>query len=584
MSTLTPAQSETPQAVLGAFRALQERIRKIDHERSEATARAAALKSELSNREADSIVNREEFAREEMERLGLNHRQLDELTEAKHQAEINLARNEEQRKAAVAVTENEMNRAEDYKQEAAASEGKLTLLVQRNSHLERELETGKENVARLVNIVGRERTNGNARVLAMRQRLENLELNILNEVDLTKQIDSKCLRQEDFLKSVMSINEALVQGAHQSRESGLMVRDRGDNSHKSSRSSAGGSSARTGSNKKTKRKTKKKKKVPARNVADLSPPHQRPSRGMNLGRNHVRPALSRVKRDASPQCPLPRRRGEGYGGEGPPIRTTNSSRLAAAASKARAEDVALKKSGKHLNIKERIRSANFGPVPFLPAPHTHSFNVLAAVSEAVRCEVGDIEYKVTHHRGGVSVVPSPPRAGQAVLRRGGGSQTLQVSMPCVPVPSFPGTNVADSGEEGAPKEDILEQPQPPPPPQVNRGVGTAQASNQDDDKHATKEQPVHLGSGLKQIPSQLIDLMNSLEEEYENANERYIELLGRATTEAGSIKMSRREDKEMMKSLAANMERKEEQMRLFRSALATPSPPRRPVNDSKYSL
>ena len=88
-------------------------------------------------------MKREDFARDEMDRLESARTELDKLTESKHLAEIDLARNEEQRKAAVAATQNEMNRAEDYRQETAASEGKVALLKQRNSHSERELEQGK---------------------------------------------------------------------------------------------------------------------------------------------------------------------------------------------------------------------------------------------------------------------------------------------------------------------------------------------------------------------------------------------------------------------------------------------------------
>ena len=144
MLALTPTTGDRPpQAVLGAFKALQERIRTITQEKSEAQSRAAQLRSELSSREADSVVKREDFARDEMDRLESARTELDKLTESKHLAEIDLARNEEQRKAAVAATQNEMNRAEDYRQETAASEGKVALLKQRNSHLERELEQGK---------------------------------------------------------------------------------------------------------------------------------------------------------------------------------------------------------------------------------------------------------------------------------------------------------------------------------------------------------------------------------------------------------------------------------------------------------
>ena len=67
--------------------------------------------------------------------------------------------------------------------------------------------------------------------------------------------------------------------------------------------------------------------------------------------------------------------------------STRSSRLSAAAAQSRI-------ASHSLPLSDRLRSANFGPVPFLPAPNKHSFNVLAVCSETVRTEVGDLEYRV----------------------------------------------------------------------------------------------------------------------------------------------------------------------------------------------
>ncbi|GMH62811.1 hypothetical protein TrRE_jg6255, partial [Triparma retinervis] len=332
----------------------------------------------MSSREADSVVKREDFARDEMDRLESARTELDKLTESKHLAEIDLARNEEQRKAAVAATQNEMNRAEDYRQETAASEGKVALLKQRNSHLERELEQGKENVDRLTSLTEKERAEGHSRIDELTRRLQQLESGVVDEVTLSKNVDAK--------------------------------------------------------------------------------------------RYQTRPSVGRRgTKSTSTDVPL-RRRGQGYAQEGPSIRTTKSSRLAAVAAKARAEEVALKKGGKQLNIKDRIRNANFGPVPFLPAPHTHSFNVLAAVSEAVRCEVGDLEYKVTTRKG-------------------------------------------------------------------------------------------------SHLPPELMNLMSSLEKDYAACDERYQELMSRAQTDEGTLKMKGKEDAENLKFLAEEMERREQQVNMIRGML-----------------
>ncbi|GMI39164.1 hypothetical protein TrCOL_g10436 [Triparma columacea] len=618
MLALKPTSDKPPQAVLGAFKALQERIRTITHEKSEAQSRAAQLRSELSSREADSVVKREDFARDEMERLESGRSDLEKLTEAKHLAEIALARNEEQRKAAVAATQNEMNRTEDHRQETAASEGKISLLKQRNSHLERELEQGKENVERLKNLTEKERDEGDSRIRDLTRQLEQLESAVLNEDNLSKNIDAKCLRQEDFLKSVMSINEALVQSAYQNRESGLMERQRGGPSHMSSSCSSGvGSRSRTGTKKK-KVKRKGKRKTSTFKRAVETPPPPPPPQMRSTRRHQSRPALGRRNNKSTSASAAPlRRRGEGYAQEGPSIRTTKSSRLAAVAAKARAEEVALKKRGKQLNIKDRIRSANFGPVPFLPAPHTHSFNVLAAVSEAVRCEVGDLEYKVTTRKGSVSLVPSPPRVGQTILKRcGDGPQTLQVSVPSVPGINLGGAVDLDAGlkrrqkiiggrveeveEVGGGKEMLTTQQQQQEKEEEEQQQQQHHHQQEHDrqlqqQQQQQQQQPQILSPPTQQnqrIPPELIALMNSLEKDYAACDERYQDLMSRAQTDEGTLKMEGKEDEDNLKFLAAEMERKEQQVNMLRGMLplediaSPPLPPRLTSrrHDPNYSL
>ena len=176
----------------------------------------------------------------------------------------------------------------------------------------------------------------------------------------------------------------------------------------------------------------KKKPAPAPVQAPPAPP--------------PRPRMRRKPPSSAPLPPFPpqRKRGSAYNTvSGPEIRTTRSSRLAAAAAQSRMES-----HGQPPSIKDRMRAANFGPVPFLPAPNKHSFNVLAVCSETIRTEVGDLEYRVVTRKGSMEKVPSPPRPrggpspprpgrlGEAVLkRREGGDDTatvtLEVSVPTV---------------------------------------------------------------------------------------------------------------------------------------------------------
>ena len=67
------------------------------------------------------------------------------------------------RKAAVNAMNLEKNRAEDYKSEKAASEGKVALLHQRNASLIREIEAGKENLRQLKNVVAEAESDGEGR-------------------------------------------------------------------------------------------------------------------------------------------------------------------------------------------------------------------------------------------------------------------------------------------------------------------------------------------------------------------------------------------------------------------------------------
>ena len=96
MLSVTPSSTgDNNTAVLAAFKALQDRIRTLDRDRSEAASRAAQLRSELANRDHDSVAQREDFAKEEIDKLEMGRRDYDRLLKSKHQAEIDLARNEE---------------------------------------------------------------------------------------------------------------------------------------------------------------------------------------------------------------------------------------------------------------------------------------------------------------------------------------------------------------------------------------------------------------------------------------------------------------------------------------------------------
>jgi hypothetical protein len=452
----------------------------------------------------------------------------------------------------------------------------------------------------LTSLTEKERAEGHSRIDELTRRLQQLESGVVDEVTLSKNVDAKCQRQEDFLKSVMSINEALVQSAHQNRESGLMERDRSGSSRGDSRSSGVGASSRTTTKKKKlKRKGTKKGTMSKRTFEAPPPPPPPPMRSTR--RYQTRPSVGRRgTKSTSTDVPL-RRRGQGYAQEGPSIRTTKSSRLAAVAAKARAEEVALKKGGKQLNIKDRIRNANFGPVPFLPAPHTHSFNVLAAVSEAVRCEVGDLEYKVTTRKGSVSLVPSPPRVGQAILKRGGdGPQTLQVSVPSVPGIKLGGGVDREVGlqrrqQQGGRGEEVEE---------VGEGeeVQTMQQKEvqevQQKEVQEVQQQvrsPPPSTQQKQHLPPELMNLMSSLEKDYAACDERYQELMSRAQTDEGTLKMKGKEDAENLKFLAEEMERREQQVNMIRGMLdsddtddiaSPPLPPRSTAKseDPNYSL
>ena len=102
-------------ALLSAFKALQDRIRLLDRERAEASSRAALLETELANREHDSVEQREDFAKEEIDKLELGRREIDKLKQTKHEAELEVARNEERRKAAEAATQQMGKRLEEVR-------------------------------------------------------------------------------------------------------------------------------------------------------------------------------------------------------------------------------------------------------------------------------------------------------------------------------------------------------------------------------------------------------------------------------------------------------------------------------------
>ena len=404
----TTARSRENTAVLSAFKALQDRIRRLEQDRSELCGRAAQLRSELTSREADSVEKREEFARDEIEMIESGRKELEKITQSKHLAEIELARSEERRKAAVEATQNEMVRLEDFRQETAASEGKLALVKVRKSNMLRELEIGKENVSKLRSLAEREEANMKDKVKELEEELSHLDATCGDEEVLTGQIEGKRCRQEDFLKSVMNINSALVHGSRQRKDTNVLearsvatavvareddkeaIQDDARNNRSKAVAGGGG-----GKKKKTKSRKLSRRKASLRGGGRNGESEQKTSSNAMTTTTTTRAravgSTYHVGMSSSDATSLSAKRGSrklnrdqiAYAyDDRPKVRTTKSYRLS---SQATASKFSLKQNSDMFQpLKERMIFANLGPVPFLPSTHSHSFNVLAAVSKAVR--------------------------------------------------------------------------------------------------------------------------------------------------------------------------------------------------------
>ena len=69
------------------------------------------------------------------------------------------------------------------------------------------------------------------------------------------------------------------------------------------------------------------------------------------------------------------------------------------------------------------------------------------------------------------------------------------------------------------------------------------------------------------LPAELLELLASLEGEFDELNENYISLLSSASTAGGDIKMTSESDEKRLQELATSMARKEEQMKMFKYAI-----------------
>lgn len=112
MLSITTTDSHS---VLSAFKALQDRIRTLDSERLSASHKAAALESEIFEREKDSKASREEYAKEEIDKLRMGRKKVKSLTETKHLIEVELAKGGERLEAYRAFCEREMERVEEVR-------------------------------------------------------------------------------------------------------------------------------------------------------------------------------------------------------------------------------------------------------------------------------------------------------------------------------------------------------------------------------------------------------------------------------------------------------------------------------------
>ena len=498
----------------------------------------------------------------------------------KHAADVDLARSEEKRKGLLREIEVERNRAEDYRCDVAAALGKTSLLVQRNAAMKSEVELGQQTVKRLETAFETERTDNAARTRKLRRDISALLLAIESESKTRVDLETKLAKSGEFLSSIMSINEALISTSHAKRDAGLIQRGRSRtdsrNYYSHSPSRKDGENSVGGSSSSTKKKTTKKKKktlkkrsssAGAGELEDATPLRRRnkagPSSPSPSPRNNLPPP--------PPRQVAPRSRPTNHPSK-TVMRSTRASRAAAEKTK---EKLLQGCDGNGMTLKDRIRIANFGPVPFLPAPRLHSFNVLAAVSEAVRTESGEVpEYRVHHHRGSISL--SPPRGG-AVLRE----KRLEVSLPGVilgpGMSTSPGKSTRKAASSSPPKE---------------RVGGTPKKSS---------GQKLEQQQQQQQLPLELAALLSSLEDEFDEISSNYNALLSQSkpnnrgadgTTGRGEEEGSAVPDADgaaNLLSLAEKMQRKEGQMLLFKNAVkqatkgdeaATlpPQPPQRQVN------
>jgi hypothetical protein len=518
----SPSHRSSQPAVLLALKALQDKVRRLETDRTSATSKAAQLRADLQNRESRGHAAREDFARSEIAAIEEGRHGLEAVVKERHELEISLVRKEERRRAAAMAVEKEAEKADEYRAEKMHVEGRMGMVAQRRRAMDAEVAQAKSNVEKLSAVYSAETNAGMHRISALTDKRDALRAALEEEQKLAAEAETKIVRTTDFLHNLMAINEALVNSAHAKRAAGLSHRDNTPQAMSPTHSQRMKQLAREEESigrisKGTKKVKKKGKKQAAGRSSSAGKGAQR---GVRRGQNRYGDENNYYeqpsRRSRPPPPPPPRNT----------IRTTNSSRLAASAASAR---LAMHNNGgKTQPLKDRIRTANLGPVPFLPAPHMHSFNVLAAVSEAVRTEVGDLEYKVHHHKGSISVVASPPRnksppraTPASVVQNG---RSLAVTLPGVA---------------------LGHMASPPRPPGVTRKA----------------QQPP--------LPPELLGLLTSLEQEFDELNNNYVALLSTAKTGDGEIQMGSEESEKKLQELAESMARKEEQMKLFKFAQTT---------------
>lgn len=210
VGTPNASSASSSKAVLAALRALQDKIRRLETERSQALDESAQLRSQLKNQEIEAahFRDKEKYASDKASQEARNN--YEKLRQEKLDAETRLVRLEEKNKESERQQEELSRRIQELEEEKARALIRQNEIHSNATHLDSQLEQALHRENDLSQTLLWETKRHEDEVAQLNQRVNALR-NEISEASAEKNSTSTTLAELDQLVGqLLSVNESLV--------------------------------------------------------------------------------------------------------------------------------------------------------------------------------------------------------------------------------------------------------------------------------------------------------------------------------------------------------------------------------------